>query len=137
MIRFTKAYSRSRPAPVIKEKGGKQATLKKLKSFLDTEEPKTAQWLVNLWGAQGNAVTYKELREAYLSGGITKKQLDKWQKDYSNFVTTALAPQWQKAMSEAAASVKAEYPYFLYNPATAAAQTYIKQHVPSLVTALV
>jgi SPP1 gp7 family putative phage head morphogenesis protein len=121
---------------VAKATGKKAATLKRLRSFLDAEEPKAVQWLVSTWNGQGAAVTYKELREAILGGGMSQKQLEKWQKDYANLVYTKLAPQWHKAMEAAATEIKARYPYFLYDPHVGAAQEYIKQHGAQLITNL-
>ena len=134
MIRFTK------PRPVIKAKpkpkGGKKATLNKLNSFLKQEEPKTVEILVTNLHAQGNSVTYKELREAYLAGGLTEKQFTTWQKKYSKLVEDALKPEWEKAAALAAQEAKDKYPYFLYEPGVGAAADWIKQHGAELVTNL-
>lgn len=134
MIRFTK------PRPVIKAKpkpkGGKKATLNKLNSFLKQEEPKTVEILVSNLHAQGNSVTYKELREAYLAGGLTEKQFTTWQKKYSKLVEDALKPEWEKAAALAAQEAKDKYPYFLYEPGVGAAADWIKQHGAELVTNL-
>ena len=78
MIHFTKA--KATPPKPKKPKGGKKATLNKLKNFLYQAEPEAVEILVSNFNAQQNAVTYKELREAYLAGGITQKQFEKWQK---------------------------------------------------------
>lgn len=134
MIRFTK------PRPVMKakpkSKGGKKATLNKLNSFLKQEEPKTVEILVSNLHAQGNSVTYKELREAYLAGGLTEKQFTTWQKKYSKLVEDALKPEWEKAAALAAQEAKDKYPYFLYEPGVGAAADWIKQHGAELVTNL-
>jgi SPP1 gp7 family putative phage head morphogenesis protein len=134
-VRFV--FTHPRTIPVIKVRRGKNRTLFKLRAFLNTEEAKTVKWLTSLWDKQASAITYKELREAVLAGSLSPERLEKWQKDYSNLVNTALAPQWQKAMGEAAEEIKQKYPYFLYNPATEAAQEYIKQRGAQLVTGLV
>lgn len=134
MFRFTKAHPRSPAVAFGKLKGND--TLKKLKSFLNANEPKTVEWLVNFWNAQGNAITYKELREAVLSGGVSNAQLKKWQKQYANLVNTALAPQWYEAIKAAGSDLKAQYPYFLYEPFVGEMQDYIYKHSAELVTAL-
>ena len=126
MIRFTKA--KPPPKKPKKQPGGKKATLNKLKSFLTAAEPETVEILVSNWNAQQNSVTYKELREAYLAGGLTEKQFQKWQKDYSKLVTSTLAPKWQAAADAAAQEVKAQYPYFVYEPSVSASMDFIKQH---------
>lgn len=113
--------------PVInikKSQDKKTNLLNKLRSFLDAEEPKTIKWLVSLWNKQQEAITYKELRDAYLNGGITKKQLEKWQKDYSEFVINKLYPQWQKAIEAAA------------NQRLKSMMDYIQNHGAELVTQL-
>lgn len=139
MFKFTIAKSTPRTSAdiVCKLKGGKKAVLNKLNKFLTANEPKTVEWLVSFWNAQGNAITYKELREAYLSGGISEKQIIQWQKQYSNLVNNALAPQWYAAIKDAGDLVKAQYPYFLYEPFVGEMQNYIKQHGAELVTNLV
>lgn len=134
MIRFTKA--KPPPKKPKKQPGGKKATLNKLKSFLTAATPETVEILVSNWNAQQASVTYKELREAYLSGGLTEKQFKKWQSDYSKLVTSTLAPQWQAAADTAAQEVQAKYPYFLYEPSVSASMDYIKQHGAELVTNL-
>jgi SPP1 gp7 family putative phage head morphogenesis protein len=128
---------RQRALPITKAPGKKAATLKRLRAFLDAEEPQTVRWLMSNWQNQQNTVTYKELREVVLSGGMSQKQLDKWQKDYAKLVNEKLAPQWQKAMTAAAEARKAEFPYFLYDPSVGAAQAYIQQHGAQLITNLV
>ena len=119
--------ARQRAVPIIKATGEKAAALKRLRAFLDAEEPQTVEFLVSLWDEQQSAITYKDLREAVLSGGMSEKQLAQWKIDYSKFVTEKLAPQWEKAMLEAAEELKQQYPYFLYNPQNALAQEFIRQ----------
>ena len=134
MIRFTKA--KATPPKPKKPKGGKKATLNKLKSFLAQAEPEAVEILVSNFNAQQNAVTYKELREAYLAGGITQKQFEKWQKDYSKLITGTLAPKWEAAATAAAQEVKDKYPYFVYEPSVSAGMDFIKQHGAELVSNL-
>jgi len=134
MIHFTKA--KATPPKPKKPKGGKKATLNKLKNFLYQAEPEAVEILVSNFNAQQNAVTYKELREAYLAGGITQKQFEKWQKDYSQLITVSLAPKWEAAAAAAAQEVKNKYPYFVYEPSVSAGMDFIKQHGAELVTNL-
>lgn len=119
-----------------KQTGGKKATLNKLNSFLKDAEQKTVEILVNNLHAQGNSVTYKELRESYLAGGLTEKQFTNWQKKYSKLVKDALVPEWEEAAALAAQEQKDKYPYFLYEPGKGAAAEWIKQHGAELVTNL-
>ena len=119
--------ARQRAVPIIKATGKKAAALKRLRAFLDAEEPQTVEFLVSLWDEQQSAITYKDLREAVLLGGMSEKQLAQWKIDYSKFVTEKLAPQWEKAILEAAEELKQQYPYFLYNPQSELAQEFIRQ----------
>lgn len=77
---------------------GKSPTKSKLRAFLDEKEPELASFLQTLWRNQGRAVTYKELREAILSGEMTPAWLEAWQQDYSRFVRDRLLPFWLEAM---------------------------------------
>lgn len=133
MIRFTKAKTTPKPK---KPKGGKKAALNRLKSFLTAAEPEAVEILASRLQEQSNAITYKELREAYLAGGITEKQFKKWQQDYSKLITSTLAPKWQAAAAAGAQQVKDKYPYFVYEPSVSAGMDYIKQHGAELVTNL-
>lgn len=134
MIRFTKA--KATPPKPKKPKGRKKAALNKLKAFLAQAEPETVEILVSNFNAQRNAVTYKELREAYLAGGITQKQFEKWQQDYAKLITSTLAPKWEMAAAAAAQEVKERYPRFIYEPSMSAGMDFIRQHGAELVTNL-
>ncbi len=92
------------------------ATLRKLRSFLDSSEPRLVYFLTNLWGAQGKAITYKELREAILAGEISAEYLEEWQQDYNKFVVTHLKPAWEEAMLAATDELAAKYKDWYYNP---------------------
>lgn len=133
MIRFKKAQPKPKKP---KAKGSKKDTLEKLRSFLAAAEPETIEFLLSFWHAQSQGVTYKELREAYLSGGITDKQFKDWQKEYAELITSTLAPKWQHAADEAAAEVTMKYPHFVYEPSISASMDYIRQHSAELVTNL-
>ena len=132
-IRFTKAAAKPKKP---KQSGSKKKVLTKLNSFLKQTEPETVEFLYHDLQATGNAVTYKELREAYLAGGLTQDQLEKWQHKYSKLVTGTLKPKWEQAAAQAAQEIKDKYPYFLYEPGAGAAADWIKQHGAELVTNL-
>lgn len=132
-----KKCTRGHALPIIKAKGRKAAALKRLRSFLDATEPQTVKFLMNFWGEQQSAITYKELREAILSGDISLARLEQWRIDYSKLVNEKLAPEWEKAMIAAADELKRSYPYFLYNPQNELAQEYIKERGAFLVTSIV
>lgn len=73
----------------------------RLVSFLNKEEPKVARWLVRNWKQEADAITYKEIREALMTGEISLKWLQQWQQDYSRFVTDIMTPTWEKAFVDA------------------------------------
>lgn len=131
-IRFTKAAAKKKP----KKKQSKKKALTKLNSFLKQAEPETVEFLLHDLQATGNAVTYKELRETFLGGGMTQEQFEKWQHKYSKLVTGTLKPKWEQAAALAAQEIKDQYPYFVYEPGTSAATDWIKQHGAELVTNL-
>lgn len=135
MIRFTKA--KTTPPRPKRPGGGKKATLDKLRAFLSQAEPDVVEILMSGFSTQQNTVTYKELREAHLAGGISQKQFEKWQADYTKLITVTLAPRWKAAAAAAAQEVKAKYPYLLYDPDTSAGMSFLGQHGAELVTNIV
>lgn len=112
--------------------------LRKLRSFLDASEPRLVQFLVNLWHAQGQAITYKELREAILAGELSTEYLDQWREDYSRFVTRYLLPEWERAMEAAAKEINAKYKYpdWHYKPAAAGASEWMQTRAAEFVTSV-
>ena len=145
MIRFTKAKSGprfcSRPKDYFLNQVVKSAdqppptsALDTLYGCLDKAEPRVARFFLSLWQGQENALTYKELREAYLRGEITNKIYEKWTYDYACFVRENLAREWENAAKAAASDVAARYPQFLYEPSIEAAVEYIQRHSAELVT---
>lgn len=135
MIRFTKA--KTTPPRPKRPGGGKKATLDKLRAFLNQAEPDVVEILMSGFSTQQNTVTYKELREAYLAGGISQQQFEKWQEDYTKLITVTLSPRWKAAAAAAAQEVRAKYPYFLYDPDTSAGMSFLRQHGAELVTNIV
>lgn len=117
------------------EKQSKVA-LRKLRSFLDASEPRLVYFLVNLWKAQGDAITYKELREAILAGELMNDYLEEWREDYSRFVTKYLLPEWEKAMAEAAKDLHAAYPDWKYNPAAEGVSEWMEARAAEFVTSV-
>ncbi len=90
--------------------------LRKLRSFLDSSEPRLVYFLTNLWGAQGKAITYKEIREAILAGELSAEYIKEWQQDYVKFVDKYLRPAWEEAMRAATDDLAAKYPDWYFNP---------------------
>lgn len=108
--------SMARGPAIVKKDAAAIAALQKLRSFLDTNEPDLVYFLVNLWGAQGKAITYKELREAILAGDLSAELLEEWQQDYVKFVTKHLEPAWKKAMEAASDEIHQKYPEWNFDP---------------------
>lgn len=121
---------------LIYKKEQEHPTAQKLRSFLNEEEPKMAKWLVNTWKQQESAITYKELREAYLDGGLTDGTIKQWQTDYAKVVNEQLTPIWENAMKQAVIDANAVYPYYLYEPSVGLMTEYISTKGASLITNL-
>lgn len=145
MIRFTKAKPGprfcSRPRDYFLGRVVKSAdqpppasALDALYRGLNESEPRVVRFLLSLWQGQEDALTYKELREAYLRGEITAEIYERWTHDYARFVRDHLAKEWENTAKTAASDVAARYPQFLYEPSIEAAAEYIQQHSAELVT---
>lgn len=90
--------------------------LKRLRSFLDKNEPELVYFLVNFWRFQGKAVTYKEIREAILAGDITPDLLRQWNEDYSAFVVAYLRPAYAAAIAAGAKALEQKFPGWRFEP---------------------
>ena len=110
------------------------AVLQQLRSFLDANEPGLVRILVNTWRSQGNAITYKELREAILSGDINSDILDDWMQDYNRFVVKYLQPAWEKAIITAASAIEQKYPLWHFDPMGAGVLEWTANHAAEFVT---
>lgn len=108
--------------------------LRLLRSFLDKNEPRLARFLVNTWQSQGNAITYKELREAILAGDISAEILEDWMQDYSRFVAKVLHPAWLEAISTAAEALEKKYPSWYFNPMAEGVRSWVDSHAAEFVT---
>lgn len=117
------------------EKANAQAeVLRLLRSFLDTNEPGLVRFLVNTWNSQGNAITYKELREAILRGDLDPKLLEEWVQDYSRFVVKYLHPAWLKSISAAVESLEAKYPTWYFNPMADGVRKWVDTRAAEFIT---
>lgn len=108
--------------------------LRLLRSFLDANEPGLVRILVNTWRSQGNAITYKELREAILAGEISADILEDWMQDYSKLVKDHLQPAWEKAIEEGFTSKAQKYPAFYFNPMADGVRAWVATHAAEFVT---
>lgn len=108
--------------------------LRLLRSFLDKNEPGLVRILVNTWRSQGNAITYKELREAILAGDISPELLEEWMQDYSLFVAEHLQPAWEAAIETAVSELERRYPVFYFDPMAAGVREWTASHAAEFVT---
>lgn len=111
-------------------------SLQRLRRYINDAQPDIVEWVMRFWGDQKKAATYKELREAILSGAITPEMVKRWQQDYSAFVTDTLLPQWTDAMSDAAQQIAAVHPEYEFNPGAENVKAWTAQHSAKLVTNL-
>lgn len=116
------------------QKGADSAVLRRLRSFLDSTEPSIVRILVNTWRSQGQAITYKELREAILAGDISKEYLEDWIQDYNRLVIQSLRPAWLDAISAAAQEKARKYPLFSFDPMADGVLTWAKNQAAEFVT---
>jgi|GEM_PF-5983839 len=105
-----------------------------LLSFLEENAPRTVFFLHRLWKEQENAITYKELREALLSGEINKEWFGQWQQDYSAFVAEHLEPDWRKAIREAARRQEENFSGWRFDPASEGINRWTSQRGAAFVT---
>lgn len=81
----------------------------RLEALIDENSPQLAEILNHTWANQAAAITYKELREAILSGELSINYFFQWQQDYSRFVATAYEPLMQAMVQEAANDIVRRY----------------------------
>lgn len=122
------------PEEHIQKSNEGSKALRLLRSFLDKNEPGLVRFLVNTWQSQGNAITYKDLREAILNGEIDAKWLEDWMQDYSRFVVKYLQPAWQAAISAASESLEEKHPRWFFNPMADGVLNWTKTRSAEFVT---
>lgn len=108
--------------------------LRRLRSFLDANEPGLVYFLTNLWRSQGKAITYKELREAIIAGEISADLLDQWQQDYTKFVAERMLPEWIKAMDAAAEEIARRHPEWFFDPMGEGVRSWTENRGAAFVT---
>ena len=124
----------SYPRVSVQKGATETAVLRKLRSFLDKNEPGLVYLLMNLHQAQGKAITYKELREAILAGEISAELLDEWMQDYSRFVDEHLRPAWIMAMEAAVEDLRKKYPEWYFDPMADGARSWAENRGAEFVT---
>lgn len=122
------------PEEHIQKATAEATVLRILRSFLDANEPGLVRILVNTWRSQGKAITYKELREAILSGDISAEYLDDWMQDYTQLVADHMLPAWEKAIKAAASVIEQKYPLWRFDPMGAGVLTWTASHAAEFVT---
>ena len=122
------------PEEHIEKTANKDRVLDLLRSYVDGNSPGLVRFLLNTWNSQGNAITYKELREAILAGDIDPKWLEDWTQDYSRFVVKYLQPAWERAIVAGAGDQDVEHPDWYFNPAADAVQRWAESHAAEFVT---
>lgn len=108
--------------------------LRKLRAFLDREEPELVYFLVNTWHTQARAITYKELREAILAGDISWDVLQEWQQDYAAFVRDHMKPRYEAAIREAAEQIEKKHPGWYFDPYADGVQEWVNDRAAAFVT---
>lgn len=119
---------------LIKKAFRRNDVLKKLRSFLDANEPGLVRVLYRIWNVQQKDITYKEIREAILSGELPEEYLEQWREEYATFVLEQLYPEWAKAMAEATASIKARHKDFVFEPMTDEVANWMRNRAAAFVT---
>jgi len=128
-------FSRKRIRSPVR-KAGEPDVLAQLRAFLDTAEPELAAILVHLWGYQGNAITYKALREAILRGDLDPGVVMAWQQDYARFVRDHLLPLWKDAMDAGARSLAVPAADWVFDPMGDGVQSWTDSRAADFVTAV-
>lgn len=72
--------------------------LQRLYNYINSNSQIPIKFLVSFWKDQQNVFTYKEIREAILSGNLTERQIELWRQDYTKMVEDQLYPLWLAAI---------------------------------------
>lgn len=108
--------------------------LRRLNDFLHAQSPQLVQWLYSVFQDQQAAVTYKELREAALSG--YEEQILQWQDDYARLINERFAPAYLAAMKEGARAWEEKLGGALLDDSDRAVQNWIRDRTAALVTSI-
>ena len=106
--------------------------LRRLDDFLHAESPQLAQWVCSVFQDQQAAVTYKELREAVLSG--YEAQILQWQDDYARLINGRFAPVYLAAMKAGAKAWEQKLGGILLDDSDRAVQSWIRERTAGLIT---
>ena len=125
---------RSREKITIKKALEESIVLRRLRAFLDRKEPQLVYFLVHTWRTQARAITYKELREAILTGDISWDVLQEWQEDYAAFVRDHMKPMYEEAIRSAASRIEAKYDEWFFDPMGNGVQEWVNDRAAAFVT---
>ena len=106
----------------------------RLLEFLEQKEPRLVRFLTRLWRQQETDITYAELRQMILTGQIDAATMERWQQDYSRFVTENLMPAWREMIGEAVGAFQERWPTWSFDPNTEQIAAYTARHAAELVT---
>ena len=106
----------------------------RLLELLEQKEPRLVRFLTRLWRQQETDITYAELRQMILTGQIDAATMERWQQDYSRFVTENLMPAWREMIGEAVGSFQERWPTWSFDPNTEQIAAYTARHAAELVT---
>ena len=122
------------PEEHIEKSNEQAAALRLLRSFLDQNEPGLVRILVHTWRSQGQAITYKEIREAILRGDIDPKWLEEWMQDYARLIEKHMQPAWEKAIEAGFNAKTQKYPVFYFDPMADGVRSWAANHAAEFVT---
>lgn len=122
------------PEEHIEKSDADTAALQQLRSFLDANEPGIVRFLVHTWRSQGQAITYKELREAIMAGELSTEYLYDWMQDYSKLVAEKMQPEWEKAINAGVEELNRKYPTFYFDPMADGVRSWVESRAAEFVT---
>lgn len=129
-------FKRAMPVSYVRKNTAAQnATLAKLDSFLNAASPQLIYFLHRMFQDQQAAITYKELREAWLDG--YEQEIRQWQEDYARFVEDRLSPMWEIAMRNGAQQYidhLKERGILVYDDSDQDVRSWIRRHTAEFVT---
>ena len=125
-------FSPARAVRKRKSSNSAEEILQRLDDFLNAESPQLVEWLYSVFQDQQAAVTYKELREAALSG--YEAQILQWQDDYARLINERLAPVYLTAMKAGAKAWEEKLGGALLDDSDRAVQNWIRERTAGLIT---
>ena len=113
---------------LYKSNPANDAIVDKLNKLINKKGPILIRLLVSAREEQINAVTYKQLREAYLSG--YNEQIAEWQNAYTKYIVDYIRPELLKAMQVGATNTD----YVKFDSTDNDVVKWLDQHTAALIT---